>query len=264
MTSLAKKYDESKLSARVAILMGLVTFQVADGLLSPEALRTSPLAQSYAVALAVMGLGVLVFALQKLRGYVSEPAPVAEPRTGPVWHEARLFTDPWYQVPAIYCVFVLLCQLVIDLTAEPPASAQAVWFLICVAAMSVVVPISTSRRVSLERTHLEAASREEQDPTPRAASAFRDPWFVVPGAVLGAVEMARFGLEAIEADSASGEATWWLLAPLLTMAFAAAMPLVDQYRRRRKGPGESKALPATTSSGRCPRTGSTSSPQATP
>lgn len=68
MTPIARKYDESKLSARVAILMGLVTFQLADGLLAPEALRTSPLAQSYAVALAVMGLGVLVFALQKLRG----------------------------------------------------------------------------------------------------------------------------------------------------------------------------------------------------
>ena len=136
MTSLARKYDQSKLSVRVAILIGLVTFQVADGLLSPEALRTSPLAQSYAVALAVMGLGVLVFALQKLLGYLSEPVPIAEPRTGPVWHEARLFTDPWYQIPAIYCVFVLLCQFVIDLMAKPPASAQAVWFLICVAAMS--------------------------------------------------------------------------------------------------------------------------------
>lgn len=243
MKSLARKYDESKLSARVAILMGLVTFQLADGLLSLEALRTSPLAQSYAVALAVMGLGVLVFALQKLRGYLSEPTPIAEPRTGPVWHEARLFTDPWYQIPAIYCVFVLLCQLVIDLAANPPASVQAVWFLICVAAMSVVVPVSASRRVSLERTHLEGSSEEEEgDAAPKPASAFRDPWFVVPGAVLGAVEMARFGLEAIEADPASGDATWWLLAPLLTMAFAAAMPLVDQYRRRRKETAETDAL----------------------
>ena len=234
MSSLARKYDESKLSARLAILMGLVTFQVADGLLSPEALRTSPLAQSYAVAIAVMGLGVLAFALQKLRGYLNPETPIAEPRTGPVWHEARLFTDPWYQIPATYCVFVLLCQLVIDLTAKPPATAQAMWFLICVAAMSVVVPVSTSKRVSLEKTYLEAASDEERNAAPIAASAFRDPWFVVPGAVLGAVEVARFGLEVIEEEPTSAEATWWLLAPLLAMAFAAAMPLVDQYRRRRK------------------------------
>ncbi len=234
MTSLARKYDESKLSARLGILVGLVTFQLADGLLSPEALRTSPLAQSYAVALGVMGLGVLVFALQKLRGYLNPATQVAEPRTGPVWHEARLFSDPWYQVPAVYCVFALLSQLVIDLTERPPQSALAVWFLVCVAAMSVVVPISTSKRVSLEKTYLEAASEKERSATPIAASAFRDPWFVVPGAVLGAVEVARFGLEAIEEDPTSSEATWWLLAPLLGMAFAAAMPLVDQYRRRRK------------------------------
>ena len=234
MSSLARKYDESRLSTRLAILMGLVTFQLVDGLLSPEALRTSPLAQSYAVAIAVMGLGVLVFALRKLRGYLNPETPIAEPRTGPAWHEARLFTDPWYQIPAIYCVFVLLCQLVIDLTAKPPESVQAVWFLVLVAAMSVVVPVSTSKRVSLEETYLDSASEEERNAVPRAASAFRDPWFVVPGAVLGAVEIARFGVEAIEADPTSGEATWWLLAPLLGMAFAAAMPLVDQYRRRRK------------------------------
>ena len=234
MSSLARKYDESKLSARLGILVGLVTFQLADGLLSPEALRTSPLAQSYAFALAVMGLGVLVFALQKLRGYLNPETQVAEPRTGPVWHEARLFTDPWYQVPAVYCVFALLSQLVIDLTERPPQSALAVWFLVCVAAMSVVVPVSTSKRVSLEKTYLEAASEKERSAAPIAASAFRDPWFVVPGAVLGAVEVARFGLEAIEEDPTSSEATWWLLAPLLGMAFAAAMPLVDQYRRRRK------------------------------
>jgi len=182
-----------------------------------------------------------------------------------VWHEARLFTDPWYQIPAIYCVFVLLCQFVIDLMAKPPASAQAVWFLICVAAMSVVVPIGASRRVSLERTHLEASSEEEQNPAPAAVSAFRDPWFVVPGAVLGAVEMARFGLESIEADPTSGDATWWLLAPLLTMAFAAAMPLVDQYRRRRKDvTATGSPRTPTTPAGRCSRTGSTSSPPAIP
>ena len=33
MTSLARKYDESKLSARLGILVGLV-FQLVDGLLS--------------------------------------------------------------------------------------------------------------------------------------------------------------------------------------------------------------------------------------
>lgn len=241
MTSLANKYDDSKLSARLAILIGLVTFD--DGLLSQEALRTSPLALSYAVALAVMGLGVLVFALQKLRGYLSPGTPMAEPKAEPVWHEARLFTDPWYQIPAIYCVFVLLCRLVIELTEKPPASAQAVWFLVCVAAMAVVVPLRTSKRVSLEETYLEAASEEERNGAPRAASAFRDPWFVVPGAVLGAVEVARFGLEAIEDDPTSAEATWWLLAPLLVMAFAAAMPLVDQYRRRRKETAKTDGLP---------------------
>ena len=160
-----------------------------------------------------MGLGVLVFALQKLRGYLPEHQ-VAES-----WHEARLFTDPWYHPRDL-----LRLRLVIDLTARPPVSAQAVWFL-SVAAMSVVVPM-TSKRVSLEETYVEAASEEERSVAPRAVSAFRDPWFVVPGAVLGAVEVARFGRDRGRPNLK--RATWWLLAPLLGMAFAAAMPLVDQ------------------------------------
>ena len=54
MTSLAKKYDQSRLSARFAMLIGLLMAGSMDGLLSPESLRTSPLALSYAIALAAM------------------------------------------------------------------------------------------------------------------------------------------------------------------------------------------------------------------
>ena len=47
MTSLAKKHDESKPSARFVVLMGLLFTGEDAGLLSIEALRTSPVSIAY-------------------------------------------------------------------------------------------------------------------------------------------------------------------------------------------------------------------------
>ena len=145
----------------------------------------------------------------------------------------RLFTDPWYQVPAIYCVFVLLVLLIMDLAAAPPASDRAVWFLVFVAFMCVVLPASISRRVSQEEADQEGAT-DGRHAKATVAEAFRDPWFTVPGVILGAVHVARYGVEAIEEDPSSPAATWLFLAPLLAIAAATVMPSIDRLRRRRK------------------------------
>jgi len=92
MTASKEKYDESKPGPRLIVLMGLVTTGGNAGLLSIEALRTSPVSMVYAVALATAAVATLV-ALR--RGRPSDTSPEAEmPRTGPVWHESTLFTDP--------------------------------------------------------------------------------------------------------------------------------------------------------------------------
>lgn len=236
MSSLAKKHDDSRLSARLAVLMGLVMSGFADGLLSPESLRTSPLALSYAVGLGAMGVSTLTFMLRGVRQYLNpeETAPEPEPRTGPVWHEARFFTDPWYQVPAIYCVLVLVVQLIVDLEASPPLSDRTLWFLVFVAFATVTIPASISRRVRLESAGNKDSSADGNEAKRTFAPGFRDPWFTVPAAALGAVHLAKFGVEAIEEDPASSEATWWLLSPLLSVALAVAMPSIDRFRRRRK------------------------------
>ncbi len=267
MSSLAKKHDDSRLSARLAVLMGLVMSGFTEGLLFQESLRTSPLALSYAVGLGAMGLSTLPIMLRYARKYLNagEPEPAPEPPTGPVWHEARLFTDPWYQVPAIYCVLVLVVQLIVDLEAGLPLSERTLWFLVFVAFATVVIPVSIGSRVRLEgaghedssadsatstarrrtsaansgRVRLESAGHEDSSADGNEARrtfapVFRDPWFTVPAVGLGAVHLTRLGVEAIEEDPASSEATWWLLTPLLSVALAVAMPSIDRLRRRRK------------------------------
>ncbi|MCY3928497.1 MAG: hypothetical protein OXG81_09480 [Acidobacteria bacterium] len=234
MTSLAKKYDDSKLSARFTMLMGLLMSGELDGLLSMDNLRTSALAMSYVVALVAMALSVVMSLLRQGRNYLNPAEAPPEVQTGPAWHEARLFTDPWYQVPAIYCAFVLIVRLITDLIIEPPASERTVWYLVFVAFLSVVLPLSISRRVSLESADLDGVPGGRRGEKPTVAETFRDPWFTIPAMAVGAVHLARYGMEAIEEDPSSIAATLWFIAPLPAMAMASIMPSIDQLHRRRK------------------------------
>ena len=235
MKTLAEKHDQSKLSARFAMLMGLLMAGLVDGLLSMESLRASPVAMSYAIAVGVMALGLLVFLFRDARGYLTPETPEVEPQTGPVWHEARLFTDPWYQIPAVYCMLVLLTQLAQELIEKPSLHERTLWFLFFVVVMSVVMPLNLIQRIRREEAELEEPSDGQPD-TRRAAAAaaFRDPWFTVPAVVLGAVHVARYGVDAIEEDPSSLEAIWWLFAPLLFMVISVVSASISPRSSRRK------------------------------
>ena len=129
-----KKYDESKPSARLLLISGLFFVGQDTGLLGIEALRTSTVAMLYAAALSTALLATLMFLWRESRKAPtpSEPTPVSDP----FWDQPRQFTDPWYQVPALFCVTVLGCQFALDLIAEPPATVRAAWFLVSLGASS--------------------------------------------------------------------------------------------------------------------------------
>ena len=236
MSSLARKHDDSRLSARLAVLMGLAMSGFMEGLLSPESLRTSPLALSYAIGLGAMGLSTFTFMLREGRKFLNpeEPEAAPEPRTGPLWHEAKFFTDPWYQVPAIYCVLVLIVQLVMELEAGPPLSERALWFLVFLAFATVAVPVIIGTRVRLDSAGRKDGSTNRHEDGRSLPPGFRDPWFTVPAAALGAFHLARYGVDAIEEDPSSITATWWLLTPLLGVALAVVMLAFDRFRQQRK------------------------------
>lgn len=233
--TLAEKHDQSRLSARAAMLMGLFTSGLVDGLLSMESLRTSPVALSYAIALGAMALGLVVFLFRGAHGYLTPGTSETKADTSPVWHQAKLFTDPWYQIPAVYCVLVLLSQLIQDLFVRPSLHERSLWFLFFVVVMSVVMPLNLSQRISREEAELEGQSEGPPDiRRAAAAAAFRDPWFTVPAVVLAAIHVVRYGVEAIEEDPSSREALWWLFAPVLVMAVSAVTVFVSPRFSRQK------------------------------
>ena len=245
----SNKYDESRLSARLLVFWGLLMSGLVQDLLSPDNLRSSLVSVSYAVALAAMTLGLFRFVIRQGRKYLDpeEPAPHAE--TAPSWHEARLFTDPWHQIPAIYCVFVLAGQLVLETIADPPSTPQALWYLVFVAPMSVVVPISVRRREMPNTADRVDADAGHDSAKPPASAAFRDPWFTVPASILGAVHLARYGLELLEENPSSTVATMVLLAPLAAIVAAVAMTSIS---RRRRKPQDAAGSPSPGVSGPSP------------
>ncbi len=273
MSSPARKHGDSRLSVRLALFMGLFWTGLAEGLLSPDSLRTSSLALSYAFGLGAMGLSIFTFMLREGWSYLrpEAPEPAAALQTGPVWHRARFFTDPAYQIPAIYCVLVLIVRLTLDLRAGPPLSERAWWFLVFMAFAAVAVPVifkqartrirARARGIPdgriqademqdtvvadgsgrgeegaavLESTDRKDGSTDRHESGKTFAPGFRDPWFTVPALALGTVHVIRNGMESIQEDPSSFEATAWFFAPLLAVALAAAISSIARLRRRRK------------------------------
>ncbi len=123
MPVLARKHNESRPGPRLLVLMTLFFTGRDTGLLSIEGLHGSPVSMAYAVALATAAIATLVAPRRRAGSDTSREAET--PQTGPVWHESTPFTDPWYQVPATFCVFILASRFVLDLVAEPPTTDQA-------------------------------------------------------------------------------------------------------------------------------------------
>ena len=234
MTPSKEKYDESKPSARILVLMGLFWSGEDAGLLNLEALRTSLVSMAYAVALGTAGVATLAEVLRDIR---RPPEGAGEsPRTGPVWHESTTFTHPWYQGPAIFCVLVLVWRFVLDLTTEPPATEKAMWFLaglgIATLALAFGLTGGTASRKDAEngkKTELDEMLPSGESESPITAT-LRDPWFSFPAGAIGFLHVARGGLEKIEEEPDSILATAWLFLPLAVLALG----LISFARARRR------------------------------
>lgn len=238
MTASKEKYDESKPSARFLVLMGLFWSGEDAGLLDLEALRTSLVSMTYAVAL---GTAVVATLAEVLRDIRRPPEDAGEsPGTGPLWHESTMFTHPWYQVPAIFCVLILASRFVLDLMAEPPVTEKAVWFLAGLGIATLALAFGLTGG-SASRKHAESQKKSEGDEALASGESespikatLRDPWFSVPASAIAFLHLARSGLEEIEEDPDSILATVWLLMPVAGLLAGLVSSAVSRTRQRRK------------------------------
>ena len=227
-----KKHDESKPSARLLVLSGLFFVGQDTGLLGIEALRTSTVAMLYAAALSTALLATLMFLWRESRKAPtqSEPTPVSDP----FWDRPRLFTDPWYQVPALFCVTILGCQFVVDLIAEPPATERAAWFLVSLGATTVAAGLGLIRRSDTKKKVKANDPEKPREVESPLEITLHDPWFTIPATTLYFVHFARGGLELIKEEPESVMATGYILMPLIMLTVGIVSTAVSRSRRKRK------------------------------
>ena len=241
-----EQYDPSKPSARFIVLMGLFSAGGDAGLLSIEGLRTSPVSVVYAVALATAAVATLMFARRQSEAAAGDQAGNT-PRTGPVWHESDVFTDPWYQLPAVFCVFVLFSRFVLDLVAQPPATERAVWFLAALGIGTLAVTFGLTGKADPRKSTKSTETADEPtkpgEPNSPVGATLRDPWFSLPASSIVFLHIARAGLEEIEKDPQSILATVWLFMPAAILAVGLVSLAVARNRRRRKAGSHEVAVP---------------------
>ena len=139
---------------------------------------------SYAACLVLMVVATL--RSMGLQWVIRSPA--AEPDATPAtdWHAHQTFTDPLFQVPAIFCVILYAIDLTADLVAEPPESEVAMWFLAVAAGLAFAAVSGAIWRASrpdeAESAEPVTELHEGHRAEPRSTPALRDPWFAVPAA----------------------------------------------------------------------------------
>ncbi len=227
-----KKYDESKPLARLLLISGFFFVGRDTGLLGIEALRTSTVAMLYAAALSTALLATLMSLSRESRKAPtpSEPTPVYDPFRD----QPRLFTDPWYQVPALFCISVLCCQFALDLIAEPPATVRAAWFLVSLGATTVAAGLGLLRRSDTKKNVVGNGPEKPRELKSHFETTLNDPWFTIIAMTLCILPFARSGLERIEEEPESVMATMYILMPLVMLTIGNVTTAVSRFRRKRK------------------------------
>lgn len=217
--------------ARFVLVVALAATALFANVLTLETIGTSIVAMLYALCLVLMLAAGFRSVAGSSPGGKMPGSP--QPRPEPAWEVHTTFTDPLFQGPAVFCVFVLALDLVSDLRAEPPTSQQALGFLIAMSFLAVVLLLEPLWRARHEAdTSGRSPGQIQAEPHRKEATA--DPWFSIPHVALGFIIFTRLGVLQIEEDPTS-VATWALL--LIPPGLGAYTALSGALRRPRRARG---------------------------
>jgi len=226
------RYDESKPSARMVVVLGLFWTGLDGGLLNFREPETALVAGTYTVALITAVIANLV-ALRSPRDDDGEAAIQAAGAT--TWHEPQIFSDPWYQVPAAYCVVLGVARFGLDMAEKPPGTGLEVWFL---TTMLLGFALILNRQLTTRpdgadpaETRRERPARDHDSPE---TGILRDPWFVFPSLAVGFLHLARSGLEELAEAPDSPFARFWLFLPTVGILIFLVIETVKGVRRQRE------------------------------
>ena len=222
----------------------LLALLFTSGVTSDTLIRSFPstlTSVAYVVSLVLMAVATLR-ALSSRRQTQSESKPGIP--AAPAWHAHRAFTDPLFQLPASFCMVVVLIDLTLEVMAEPPESVLGLWFLGGMAAAILGASAAILWRV---RSADLSTAADAQGPGERPrqddedGGAFEDPWFAIPGLIVPIALAVRPILEEIEEGNPFGPPTFYL-AGVLVAGGTAAVLVWRQRRRERQTASEDERL----------------------
>ena len=235
MTEDSTKSAYSSLFERLTLLMLFFAAGAGSDVLLWN-FPSSATSVAYAACLALMAVATL----RAIRPWDLRPKQEADPTLATSWHVPRTFTDPLFQLPAVFCVILLLADLTLELVAEPPQSEAGVWFLSGMAALTLGAGSAIVWRSGRGDEDEAGTTGSGMQDTPeeaatgrRKARAFEDPWFAVPGVVAPFLLVTRELLERIEEGEVLESVTPYMVG-LLVGGGAVALLVLRQKRKEER------------------------------
>lgn len=250
MSSLAKKHDDAAvrplgsdmnkadkdpkgrralgLTSRALLILFLLNRSTSADFLSFANPGVSIATTMYLGALVVMAGSLVLF----WRNFTNEPAPTeANPNTPAARRVYGLFSEPWYEVPAVSCMLLASLGFISNLVAEPPESTRAKWFVALFVLAATAAPIHWFASRARTRGKDRPGTRDgEQAGWPRTGP-LSDPAFRVPLLVFAPLVCLHEGVPRIDAEPSS-IAAWFLLVLGLALAITAVVSLIQNLRRK--------------------------------
>ena len=224
----AKDSRKLGLAGRAFLLAMLFSDATRADLVSFTNPGTSIVTTVYAGALLVMAGSLVLF----WRNFTSDAA-----RTGanPNADETRLvfglFSEAWYEAPAVFCMLLSGTQFISNLLAEPPESVKAKWFL----ASFVLLLLASAAHWLMNRAQGKSKERpgtggSTENGWPRTGP-LSDPGFRLPLVTYLLLSGAYRGVVGIDAEPSSIVA-WviFVIGPVLVIAMVAGL-IVDSRRK---------------------------------
>lgn len=183
---------------------------------------------TYLASLLVMAGAVVLFWRNSANGERPAQAPAETPAARRIH---SLFSEPWYEVPAVLCMVTAGDQFISSLLAQPPQSSEATWYLLALIFAGLIGAIASLR----DPNRGVRSGALNQGETPGATSPptgpLSDPVFRRFLLAFVLVWVASEGVAVLDRDSSSVLA-WTFLVLGSVLAAIAAAALTQSFRTR--------------------------------
>ncbi len=183
---------------------------------------------TYLASLLVMAGAVVLF----WRNSANSERPAQAPAETPVARRIHsLFSEPWYEVPAVLCMVTAGDQFISSLLAQPPQSTKATWYLLALIFAGVIGAIASLRDPGRGVRNTALNQRETPGATSPRTGPLSDPVFRRFLFAFVLVWVASDGVAVLDRESSSVLA-WAFLVLGSVLAAIAAAALIQSFRAK--------------------------------